>query len=166
MINEKIEDALNQQLNAEYASAYLYLSMSAHFQSANLPGMAHWMHLQFGEEQEHAKKIFHFILERGGKVTLTEIMGPKSQWGSPLEVFEDSYKHECGISKQIDDLVDLATRENDHPAIAFLQWFVSEQVEEEANVLLAVERLKMAGDNSVALLMLDEQLGSRTMVSA
>ncbi len=162
MLNPKIEEAFNQQINAELHSAYLYLSMSAWFESANFAGMANWMRVQAQEELTHAMKFFDFIQERDGKVTLTQVDAPKTTWGSPLDAFQDAYQHECKISGLINGLVDLSLRESDHAANAFLQWFVTEQVEEEAAALTIVDKLKLVGDSNVALFMLDGELGQRT----
>lgn len=161
MLSPKMEEALNKQLNAELFSSYLYLSMAAWFESANFPGMANWMRLQAQEELTHALKFFDFIHERNGTVTLVQVEAPKTAWDSPRDAFEAAYEHECMISGLINGLVDLALQESDHAANAFLQWFVSEQVEEEASVLGIVDKLKLVGDNSVALFMVDGELGQR-----
>lgn len=161
MMNQKIQDAFNKQINAELFSSYLYLSMAAYFESQNLKGMASWMRLQAQEENTHAMKFFDFIHERGGQVILTALDAPKVEWSSPLSAFEEAYKHECKISGMIDDLVNLAIREKDHASNAFLQWFVTEQVEEEASVLEIAEQFKLAGDQRGMLFMLDRELGRR-----
>lgn len=161
MLKPKVQGAMNEQLNAELFSSYLYLSMSAWFQSKSLEGMAHWMRIQAQEELGHVMRFFDFINDRGGRVLLGQVEAPKSDWGSPLEAFSEAYEHECKISARIDDLVSLSTGENDQAAVAFLQWFVTEQVEEEATVQTIVDKLKMVGDNGVALYMLDTELGQR-----
>ncbi len=161
MLNEKIQKALNEQLNAEMFSSYLYLSMSGHFEAASLPGMAMWMRFQAQEELGHALRFFDFINERNGRVTLAPVDGPKTKWNSAVEAFEEAYLHEQKISGLINDLVDLAGSEKDHATEAFLQWFVSEQVEEESTVSTIVDQLKLMGDNGVAQYMLDQQLGGR-----
>ena len=165
-MKSSIEEAFNKQLNAEFFSSYLYLSMSAWFESQNLAGMAHWMLLQSQEEWQHALKFFDFIHDRDGTVSLTRIDGPESQWDSPLAAFEAALEHERKISELINDLVDLALQKKDHAANTFLQWFVTEQVEEEATALSIVDKLKMIGDNSVVLFMLDNELGQRTLTPA
>lgn len=165
-MNQKIQDALNKQLNAELYSSYLYLSMSACLELKNLMGMASWMRTQAREELEHAMKYFNFIHERNGQVTLTQVDAPETQWDSPLDVFENAYQHERSISKMIHEIVDLSISENDHAANNFLQWFVTEQVEEEATVLLIVEKLKMIGDSGVAVFMLDAELAHREITSS
>ncbi len=160
-MNPKIEEAFNKQLNEELYSAYLYLSMAAHFEGENLKGMANWMRVQAQEEMTHAMKFYHFIFDRDGKVTLTEIRTPKVSWKSPQNAFEDALSHEKKISAFINDLVDLSLKENDHAANTFLQWFVNEQVEEEASAKEIVDKLKFAGDNKVTLFMMDSELGQR-----
>jgi ferritin len=162
MLNPKIQDAFNQQLNAELYSSYLYLSMAAYFESENLAGMANWMRVQAQEELVHALKFFDFINERDGRVVLTQVDGPKTEWHAPLDAFDDAYQHEQKVTGLIHRLVDLSLGERDHAANTFLQWFVTEQVEEEASVKSIVDKLKLAGDNTVALFMLDGELGQRT----
>jgi len=166
MLHPKIQDAFNKQLNAEYFSSYLYLSMAAYFESHNLKGMAQWMRLQAQEENMHAMKFFDFINERGGKVTLTRIEAPKTEWSSPLQVFEETCAHESKVTGLINDLVDLAISERDHAANAFLQWFVTEQVEEEASVQEITEKLRMVGDRGGMMFMLDRELSQRTPAAA
>jgi len=161
MLSQKIQDAFNKQLNAELYSSYLYVSMSAYFDSINLKGMANWMRIQASEEVQHAIKFYNFINERGGRVLLTPIEGPKTEWRSPLEVFADTCRHEAKVTGLINDLVDLAIKEKDHAANAFLQWFVTEQVEEEAAPKEIADKLKLAGDSPGVLLMIDRELGQR-----
>ena len=161
-MNKKIEQAFNDHLNAEFFSSYLYLSMANCFTAKNLDGMASWMRLQAEEERCHAMKFLDFINQRGGRVALQQINQPQLDWAAPLEAFQQAYNHELEISQKIDALVDLATKESDHAAVNFLQWFVSEQVEEEANALAIVDKLKMVGDNMMGVLMMDAQLGQRT----
>jgi len=160
-MNPKIEKAFNEQINAELFSSYLYLSMSAYFESIGFSGMAQWMRFQAQEENAHAMKFFDFINERGGRVTLAKIETPGAEWKSPLAAFEASYEHECKISGMINDLVDLAVAEKDHASNAFLQWFVTEQVEEESSVQAIVDRLKLVGDHPGMQFMLDRELGQR-----
>ena len=160
-MNEKIETAFNNQTTAEFDSAYLYLSMSAWFDAQSLVGMASWMRLQAQEEQVHALKFYDFILERGGRVKLGAMPAPHAEWDSPLAAFEEAYAHEQKVTGLIHDLVDLSHTERDHASDVFLQWFVTEQVEEEATVQHIVDRLRMIGDNLPALLMMDSELGSR-----
>jgi ferritin len=161
MLNAKIEQALNEQINAELFSSYLYLSMAAYFESLSLKGMAHWMRIQAQEELVHVMRFFDFINHRDGRVRLTQVGAPKNDWGSPLEGFQDAYEHECKISARINDLTSLANGEKDHAVSTFLQWFVNEQVEEEAAAKEIVDKLKLVGDNGVALFMVDGELGQR-----
>jgi ferritin len=165
MLKPTVQEALNEQLNAELYSSYLYLSMSAYFDSQNLAGMADWMRIQTQEELIHATKFFEFINDRDGRVLLTRIEAPKTEWTSPLDAFEDALQHERKVTGLINDLVDLSLGEKDHASNTFLQWFVTEQVEEEAAAKTVVDKLKMIGDKPVALYMLDGQLGQRTLPS-
>jgi ferritin len=162
MLNKTIQDALNEQITEEFASAYLYLSMSAYCDSANLPGFAHWMRLQYQEELAHALKLFDFVSDRGGRVMLRAIAQPPAEFESPLDLFQQALEHERAISARINQLYALAMKENDYPTQAHLQWFITEQVEEEKNAGQIVEQLKMSGGNGTALLMLDSALGART----
>jgi len=157
-----MQDALNEQINKEYYSAYLYLSMSSYFESANLSGFAHWMNLQYQEEIQHVLKFFKYIVERGGRVLLKGIEGPPTEWDSPLAVFEAAYEHEVMVTGLINDLVDLATEERDHATTNFLQWYIEEQVEEEASADGVVQQLKLAGEGG-GLFMLDRELGQRAL---
>jgi len=164
MLSDKMLEALNKQVKEELFSAYLYLSMSGHFESVNLHGFANWMRCQTQEEIVHAMKIFDFINERSGQVALQPLKGPDTSWDSPLAAFEAAYKHECYITGCIGKLVDLAREVGDHATESFLQWFVNEQVEEEASTDEVVQQLKLAGDSGHALLMLDRELGQRVFV--
>ena len=162
MLSEKMNKVLNDQINAEMFSSYFYLSMTAWFESQGLSGFASWMRLQTEEEMEHSEKIFHYILERGGKIELAAIDKPKSEWGSPLEVFEDVLEHEEKVTGLINDLVDCALEERDHASNNFLQWFVAEQVEEEASVGAVLDKLKLIKDDSAGLFALDLEMAKRT----
>lgn len=162
MIGKKMEDALNEQINAELYSAYLYLAMAAYFDSQNLSGFASWMRVQTQEETTHAMKIFDFVSERGGRVVLKAIDEPGKEWKSPLAAFKAAYEHEQYITGRINDLVNLAIKEKDHATNAFLQWFVNEQVEEETSVDNVVQQLKMTEKAPGALFMMDRELGQRT----
>lgn len=161
MIKDSIEKALNQQINEELKSYYIYLAMAADFEAKNWPGFAAWMKAQAGEEMGHAMKIFNFVNERGGKVVLKAIDAPPETWESPLAVFEAAYKHELFISGCIDKLVDKARQENDKAAEIFLQWFVTEQVEEELNADTIVNKLKLIQGSNNGMYMLDKELGAR-----
>lgn len=161
MLNEKMQEALNEQINAELYSAYLYLSMAAYFESINLSGFATWMRVQTQEELTHTMKIYDFINERGGRVMLKPIAEPPAEWDSPLAVFEAAYKHEQKVTGLINNLVNLAIEEKDHASNNFLQWFVDEQVEEEASADEVVQKLKMVDKAPDGKFMLDRELGQR-----
>jgi ferritin len=161
MLGQKIEEAFNEQINWELYSGYLYLSMSAYFLAINLNGFANWMRVQAQEELTHAMKFFDFINERGGRIQLLEAKAPAKEWDSPLAAFEDAYKHEQFVSSRINDLVNLALEEKDHASNNFLQWFVSEQVEEEASVDEVVQKLKLIGSDGGGLFMIDQELAQR-----
>jgi ferritin len=161
MIGKKMLDALNEQINAELYSAYLYQAMAADFEARNLRGFAHWMELQAKEEQGHAKKMYGFLVDRGGRVVLKAIAAPPAEWKSALAVFEEVYAHEQKVTGLIYKLVELARSENDHAAEVFLAWFVTEQVEEEAHASEISEKLKLVKDQAQGLLMMDSLLGQR-----
>ncbi len=161
MLSEKMCDALNKQVNEELYSAYLYMAMAADFESKNLSGFATWMRVQVQEEMTHAVKLFDYINERGGRVALEAIAKPTAEWESPLAAFEAAYKHECHISECINKLVDLARAESDHATENFLQWFVTEQVEEEASTDAVVKKLQLLGGAGNGLFMMDRELGQR-----
>ena len=161
MMNAKVQDAMNKQINAELHSAYLYLAMAAYLDDLNLVGMGNWMKIQAQEEVAHAVKFYKHIVNRGGRVALSSIEGPPKEWKSILDVFENAHAHECKISALIHGLVDLAQAEKDHAALPLLQWFVSEQVEEEANASDIVHKLKLLGESKNGLFMLDRVLGER-----
>jgi len=166
MISKKIEKALNDQLNKELFSSYLYLSMAAYFETKNLAGMAQWMKMQSNEEYAHSMKFYDFILRLGGNVKLGALAEPQLTWKSPKEVFENSLHHEQFISQSIHKLMDLAIAESHHPTKSFLQWFVDEQVEEEDSVQQIVESFNLIGDDKGGLFMLDRELGARTNLAA
>ena len=161
MLSEKMEKALNDQIQAEMYSAYLYLSMEAYFQSINLMGCANWMRVQTQEELVHATKFYDYINERGGRVILQAIDAPPSQWESPLAAFEAAYEHEQKVTARINALVDVAIAERDHATNNFLQWFVAEQVEEEDSTSGVVEKIKLVGEAQGGLFMVDQELGQR-----
>ena len=161
MISGKMLGALNEQINAELYSAYLYLSMSAHFEDAHLGGFASWMRVQAREELGHVMRLYDYVVERGKRVELSAIERPPSNWSSPMAGFEGAYKHERKITARINGLVDMAIKDNDHATNNMLQWFVAEQVEEEASASEIVERLKLVGDDGRGLLMLDRHLAER-----
>jgi len=161
MLSKKMESALNGQLNAEMFSAYLYLSMAAYFESTNMQGMAKWMKVQAKEEEGHAIRFFDYIVDRGGRVKLAAIEAPETEWASPLAVFEAAYAHEQKVTGMIGELVKMANGDGDAATGIFLQWFVTEQVEEEKSADEIVQRLRMIKDMAPALLMLDGILGKR-----
>jgi ferritin len=161
MMSEKMVKALNEQINAELYSAYLYLAMAADFQSKNLEGFANWMRVQTQEEMVHAMKFFDFIVERNGKVELEAIQKPPVSWPTPLAAFEAAYKHEQLVTDKINKLVELAQSAKDHATESFLKWFVDEQVEEEASADRIVQKLKLVKESSGGMLMIDHELGKR-----
>ena len=161
MIEAAVEEALNRHLNHEFYSSYLYLSMSAWFQRTGLRGHASWMRLQAHEEQGHVTQMYNYLLNRDGTVILGAIDAPPTSWTKPLEAFQAAYEHECMVTKRINDLVDLSLEHRDHATHNFLQWFVSEQVEEEANVSDIVARLKLVSDDGRGLILIDQELGGR-----
>ena len=161
MIGKPMQDAMNEQINKELFSSYLYLSMAAYFEDKNLPGFGHWMRMQADEEREHAMKFYDFILERGGKVALKAIDAPKTEWTSPLEVAEEVAAHEAKVTASIYALYELALKEKDYPAQGMLQWFINEQVEEEKNAAEIVANLKLIEERGTAVLMLDHRLAKR-----
>ena len=161
MLSKKMQGALNKQIVAEIYSAYLYLSMSAFFLSLNLSGFAQWMRAQAQEELVHAMKIFDYVNERGSRVLLDAVEKPPTKWASPKSAFEAAYKHEQKVTGMINKLVDLAVAEGDHASNNFLQWFVSEQVEEEASADEVVQKLKMVGSAGGGMFMIDRELGQR-----
>lgn len=166
MIKKVCQEAINKQITKEMFSSNLYLAMAGYFHSINLNGFAHWMRLQAQEEMSHALKFFDYLLDRGGHVQIGIVEAPPSHWESPLTAFEAALKHEEFITESINQLADLAIRESDHATNILLQWFITEQVEEEATASEIVERLRMAGDSSGGLFMLDNELKQRKLAAA
>ena len=164
MLSDRLLKALNSQVNAEIYSAYLYLGMAAYFDSASLKGFANWMKVQAKEEMTHAIKFYEHINGRGGKVALSSIEKPPQTWTSPLHIFESTLVHEKKVTGMINDLVNLAIEEKDHASNNMLQWFISEQVEEESSADEIVQKLKLIGDGKSGLFMLDQQLGQRVFM--
>ena len=160
-INAKMQAAINDQIQKEFASAYLYLAMSAHFETLTLPGIASWLRTQFKEEQEHALKLYDYLIERGGEVELMAIPQPAKSWASPLEAFREVLAHENKVTKSIHDLYALAVQENDYATQVMLHWFIDEQVEEEDNAGQIVANLERIEAHDTAVLMLDHRLGKR-----
>lgn len=161
MLNKEIEKALNDQLNFEFHSAYIYYSMAAYFESISLPGMANWMRIQSMEEMTHGDKFFHFINERAGRVELAPIAGVPTEFDSPLAAFETALKHEQIVTARINKLVDMALAQSDHATNNFLQWFVAEQVEEEATADEIVNKLKLIEGARSGLFLVDQELATR-----
>lgn len=161
MLSQKIQDALNAQINLEFASSYAYLAMAAYFESTALPGMAQWMRVQTDEERLHAMKLFDHMNDRGGTVVLQPIAQPALKFDSPLSAFEASLHHEQTVTRAINTLYALAQEEQDYPSQVLLQWFITEQVEEEKTAQHAIDQLRMAGKDPSALLMLDQHFGQR-----
>jgi ferritin len=160
-MNEKMVKALNEQINNELYASYLYLSMSAWFETQNWPGFAKWMKIQSQEEYGHAMKIYDYLIERGQEVTLAAIAAPKTAWKKPIDAFKDAQAHEKKVTGNFQDLTDLAIKLKDHATQIYLQWFVSEQVEEEKNVDEVIQALTKIGDSTGALFMLDHRIGKR-----
>jgi len=161
MIGKAMQDAMNEQINKEVFSSYLYLSMAAYFEDKSLPGFANWMRIQSDEEREHAMKFYDFILERGGKVQLKAVDAPKTEWNSTMEVVEEVAAHEANVTASINSLYELSMKEKDYPAQIMLQWFITEQVEEERNAAEIVASLKMIEARETAVLQLDHRLSKR-----
>ncbi len=163
-MKKKMEKAFNMQVNAELYSSYLYLSMESYFQSISLKGLAKWMRCQVQEEMFHGIKMYDYIHERGGRAQFEAIEKPVAEWKSPLAAFEHILSHEQKVTELINDLIDVALEVRDHAAKAFLDWFIIEQVEEEATVGEIVDRLKLIGEDSSGLFLLDSELGKRVFV--
>ena len=161
MISKKMQDALNEQVTAEFYSAHLYLAMSAYLESIDLPGYANWMRVQYQEEVSHGMKMFDYVIERDGRALVKAFEAPPSEWDSALSVFEAVYEHEQKVTSLINNLVDIAMSEKDHASHIFLQWFVNEQVEEEATAKGIFQHLKMLGDSKAGLFQIDRELGQR-----
>jgi ferritin len=166
MISNKMQIAIDEQINAEIWSAYLYLSMSAYFERQNLRGFANWMKIQWQEEISHAIKFFDYVHSRGGQVSLKPIAAVQVDWKNPIEVFTDTLAHEQHVTSLINNLANIAVEEKDHASNSMLQWFIAEQVEEEAHAEQILVQLKMIGDNGYGMLMLDRELAARVFVDA
>ena len=161
MTSKKLQDALNQQINHELFSSYLYLSMSAYFEATNLPGFARWMKIQSEEEYGHGMKFYHFIHECSGRVELEAIAKPTFEYKSPLDVMKKVLEHEKKVTGTINALYELAVKEKDYPTQVMLHWFIKEQVEEEKNASDVIELLKKIGDSAAGLAMVDQRMGAR-----
>ena len=163
MLNKEVEAALNRQINVEFTSAYNYLAVAAYFEDINLRGFAHWMRIHYLEERMHANKIFDFIVDRDGRIDLLALDAPKKEWDTPLHAFEWALEAERSNSEAIYKLVELSTSKHDHATHTFLQWFISEQVEEEALVNDMLQRMRLVGDSNAALFLMDQELAQRSV---
>ena len=162
MISKKLQNAINKQINKELYSEYLYLSMAAYLESIGLEGFANFFKVQVLEERFHTMKFFDYVNERGGRIILEAIDRPQIEFKSPVEIFEIAYKHEQYVTKLINELMEVAIKENDHAAKSFLNWYIDEQVEEEASMDKILNQLKMIGGKGQGMLMLDKELAART----
>lgn len=162
MLNQEIEKAFNAQINAEFWSAYLYLSMSMHFAHEGYNGIANWFAIQFKEEQDHATIMMNYVNSRGGKVNLMPIEAVETEWASPLAAFEHTLQHENKVTEMINNLYALATEKHDYATQSMLKWFIDEQVEEEETAGDYINTLKKIGDNGYGLYMFDKELAART----
>jgi ferritin len=166
MLAKRIQTAIDEQINAEIWSAYLYLSMSAYFERQNLRGFANWMKIQWQEEVTHAIKFFDYVHSRGGQVSLKPIGAVPVDWKNAIETFNETLAHEQHVTALINNLANIAVEEKDHATNSMLQWFIAEQIEEEANAERILVQLKMIGDNGYGMLMLDRELATRVFVDA
>ncbi|MDA3901921.1 MAG: ferritin [Desulfuromusa sp.] len=164
MLSQKLIDAINDQIQYEYYSAFIYKAMQAYFEDEDLPGMANWMDIQFQEEVSHAEKMFHFVCDTGGRVLMQAMETPHNDYSSPLEAFEEALRHEQIVTSKINDLMELAQQEKNHAAQIFFQWFVTEQVEEEANASHIIAKLKRVKEDGRGLMMVDQDLAKRVFV--
>jgi len=162
----KVEEILNKQVNAEFWSAYMYLSMSAWFEEKGLKGFANWMYVQFQEENTHALKIYHFVLGRQGNIKLQPIAGVPAEWKDILDAMEETYQHEVKVTAMIYNCLDVAEKEKDRGTVSMLQWFVDEQIEEETNVDDIINQLKLIGNDGQAIYHLDKELATRVFVDS
>jgi len=161
MLSQKLTDALNKQINEEFYSSYIYLAMAAYLEDANLDGMAHWMKMQAQEEHLHGMKLFDYMIERGARVELSPVAAPPKEWASPLEAFKGALEHEQFMTRNINGLANLAIEEKDHATNNILQWYIQEQVEEEASVDNIVNKMNMMGTEGPGLFLMDRELASR-----
>ncbi len=164
MLNKKLVNAINDQIQFEIYSALIYKAMQAYFENEDLPGMANWMNIQFQEEMFHAEKMFQFVCETGGRVMMKAMDEPRNEYSSPLEAFKVALEHEQIVTSRINDLMDLAQQEKNHAAQIFLQWYVTEQIEEEASVSHIIAKLKRVKEDGRGLMMIDQELANRTFV--
>jgi len=164
MIKKNVQDAINAQINAEIYSSYMYFSMASWFDSISLTGFSHWLRVQALEELTHVQKMSGYLNERGGRALMKAVDAPPTDWNSPLACFEEVYAHECNVTELINNLMDIALAERDHATVSFLNWFVDEQIEEEANTDAVVQKLKLVEGNKGGLFMLDREMDARTFV--
>ncbi|MEJ2690343.1 MAG: ferritin [Deltaproteobacteria bacterium] len=164
MLGKKLQAAFNEQMKNEFYSAYLYMAMAGYFQSEDLPGFANWMRVQVLEEMTHGEKFFNFTCETGGRTHLLPIDEPQNEFATPADAFEVGLQHEKFVTASINNLMDMAVKDKDHAAQIFLQWFVTEQIEEEANFSLILRKLRRVEGDGRGLLMLDQELGQRVFV--
>ena len=164
MLSKNLENALNEQINAEMYSSYMYLSMAAYIESLGLKGFANWMRVQVQEENAHAMKLYNFVIERGAAVKLKAIDAPPSKWKDILSLFEEVLKHEKKVTSLINNLVDISIKANDHATTNMLQWFINEQVEEEAGVNEILDQLKLIDGKGAGLFMMDKELKLRVFI--
>ena len=162
MLSNKMVKKLNEQINLEFESSYLYLSISAYFESIDLKGFSHWMRTQSQEECKHAMKLYGHIINSKGTIVLPEIKRPKSKWNSIINAVEEAYNHEVHVTKMIHNIVDLATSEKDHSTFSMLQWFVTEQIEEENITNDVIKKLELINNDGTGLFLIDQELASRT----
>lgn len=166
MLSQTMLDELNNQINEELYSAYIYFAMSGYLEDKNLPGAANWMRAQAQEELGHVMRFYHYIKDRRGRIMMKPLQGPPNEWDSFVAVFDAAFKHEQHISGRIHKLAELAAQENDHATLSFLKWFIDEQVEEEASVDEVLQKLKMIGGQGHGLFMIDRELGARKFKQA
>ena len=166
MLSEKMADAINAQIRAEFESAHLYLAMEAYFQSQGLAGFGNWMRVQYREEVSHALKFFDYLSERGARAVVSEMSAPQKEWTSPLHAMEETLRHEQYVTSRINNLVNLAMDERDHASVQMLQWYVVEQVEEEASVQAIIDQLRLTEGQGNGLFMIDRELKQRVFVDA
>ncbi len=165
MLSKKVEKMINDQMNFEIYSGYIYLAMGAYMDSLDLPGFANWMKVQWQEEFFHAQKMYNYLLERGGRPVLTQVPAPPKDWKSVKAAFEHALEHEQIVTGRINDIMNAAIKENDHATRSFLNWYVDEQVEEEASVDAIIKKLKLMKESGHGMYMLDKELGSRTFTA-
>lgn len=165
-MNKKVETVLNDQINAEFWSAYLYLSMSAWLDNKGLKGFANWMRVQYQEENTHALKIYDYVLSRAGKITIKPIAAVESEWKGILDAFKEVYKHELKVTAMIDKCYEVAFAEKDHATAGMLQWFINEQTEEESNALAIIDQLNLIGEKGEAIYHLDKELSTRVFIDS